>query len=110
MPMKPLQHRPKFQPVRTENRGSAASRGYDRTWQEFRRIFLLQHATCFFANDPRHAHECTLAATVVDHITPLTRGGARLDPNNCRACCRTAHDRITQNFVATGVNELPEKK
>lgn len=34
---------------------------------------------------------CTLLATEVDHIIPLTNGGARFDPSNLRAVCATCH-------------------
>ena len=31
---------------------------------------------------------CTVQADSVDHIVPLSEGGARLDPRNLRASCR----------------------
>ena len=34
---------------------------------------------------------CTGTATHVDHIVPLSRGGARFDPSNLRAACQTCN-------------------
>jgi len=31
---------------------------------------------------------CTVAATHIDHIVPVSQGGAWFDPNNLRASCR----------------------
>lgn len=33
---------------------------------------------------------CTRTAEEVDHIIPISQGGNRYDPNNCRAVCRQA--------------------
>ncbi|HEV2294075.1 MAG TPA: HNH endonuclease signature motif containing protein [Tepidisphaeraceae bacterium] len=111
MPTRPPQHRPAFQPSRTVDqlRGSAAVRGYDATWRKFRLAFLQRHPVCCFAEDQRHRGECTLAATIVDHITPLNEGGARLDERNCRSVCRRAHEILTNNYTKTGANELPAR-
>lgn len=32
---------------------------------------------------------------IVDHITPLTAGGARLDPANLQTLCQPCHNRKT---------------
>lgn len=116
MPTRPQTHFQKYLkarlPTRTsdERRGSAAERGYDYDWQQFREQFLREHPVCCFAEHPRHRHECTIAASVVDHIKPLSQGGARLDPSNCRAVCRRAHEVITENLKRTGRNELPPRE
>jgi 5-methylcytosine-specific restriction endonuclease McrA len=36
---------------------------------------------------------CTRYATQVDHIVARADGGARLDPNNCRAACAACNGR-----------------
>jgi 5-methylcytosine-specific restriction endonuclease McrA len=36
---------------------------------------------------------CTATATQVDHITPLSRGGDKYDPANCRASCASCNQR-----------------
>ena len=109
MPMKPPTFRPKHQPKRVELRGTAAERGYDAAWRRFRLWFLSQpgNQVCCFRDDPRHKHECSLAATIVDHKTPLNHGGERLDATNCRPVCSIAHQRLTDNLKKCGVNELP---
>ena len=35
---------------------------------------------------------CTTKATCVDHIVPVERGGARLDPTNLQAACRPCNE------------------
>src|SRR5688572_8571010 len=39
---------------------------------------------------------CKGHATTVDHIVPLSRGGARLDPANLRAACASCQTWCTQ--------------
>lgn len=34
-------------------------------------------------------------ATEVDHVVPIRRGGARLDPANLQALCKRCHSRKT---------------
>ena len=34
---------------------------------------------------------CTVQATQVDHIRPMSAGGAKYDPSNLRAACRTCN-------------------
>ncbi|MGI8624193.1 MAG: HNH endonuclease [Solirubrobacteraceae bacterium] len=36
---------------------------------------------------------CTWVATVVDHVVPVARGGAALDPANLRAACSSCNAR-----------------
>lgn len=36
-------------------------------------------------------------ATDVDHIVPISQGGAKLDPANFRALCRSCHSYVTQH-------------
>ncbi len=64
-------------------RPSRQARGYDADWERVRLQVL-----------DRDDHRCRIglpgcrgAATTVDHIIPLVRGGARLDPANLRAAC-----------------------
>lgn len=73
-------------------RGSAASRGYDRSWQRASKAYLREHAFCVECQR-RGAFE---AATVVDHIIPH-RGDPTLfwDQSNWQGLCKTHHDRKT---------------
>lgn len=70
-----------------QHRGSAAERGYDHHWTKLRNAFIKVNPLC--------AHcliqdRVTLAAEI-DHIRPLAQGGARLDPDNLQALCRSCH-------------------
>lgn len=61
--------------------------GSDTRWRTFRQWLLdtWQEAgrTSCEIRDPG----CTVAVEQVDHIVPLSRGGAKYDPANCRPAC-----------------------
>lgn len=73
--------------VADERRGTAAERGYDRTWQKFREAYIAEHPLCMDCLD-RGIIEPT---TDVHHIRKLRDGGERLDAANCRALCHRCH-------------------
>jgi len=57
--------------------------GSDARWRRFRLTILERDRwSCTLA-----LPGCTTRATQVDHIVPLSRGGAKYDPGNCRAAC-----------------------
>jgi 5-methylcytosine-specific restriction enzyme A len=66
-------------------RGTAAQRGYDSDWRKVRAAVLNR--------DGWVCHYCGAPAITVDHVVPLARGGARLDPHNLVACCRSCNAR-----------------
>lgn len=73
-----------------EQRGSAASRGYDRRWRAKRLAYLRKHPLCV---------ECagaglTVAATDVDHIIAKRDGGTD-DEGNLQALCHAHHSKKT---------------
>ena len=72
--------------------GSATARGYDARWQRLRLVVLDR--------DGRRCRWCTGPADTVDHVVALADGGARLDPANLVACCRSCNSRRGQ-LVAT---------
>jgi 5-methylcytosine-specific restriction protein A len=41
-------------------------------------------------------------ARVVDHITPIKKGGARLDPANFQSLCNPCHGKKTAQDVVEG--------
>lgn len=58
--------------------------GSDTRWRTFRVSVLDRDKwVCTLRLDV-----CTTQATCVDHIQPLSRGGAKYDMGNCRAACR----------------------
>ena len=60
------------------------ARPYDHNWAKVRRFVLdRDHHQCRVC-----LSGCTGTATHVDHIMPLSEGGARLDPINLRASCQ----------------------
>jgi 5-methylcytosine-specific restriction protein A len=73
-----------------KSRGSAASQGYDGTWQKVRAMYLARHPLC---EDCRGEGRVT-RASLVHHVKELTKGGARLDGSNMRALCNDCHERI----------------
>ena len=72
-------------------RVSAAKRGYDRQWRKVRRIVLEREPLCRFCYEKGEV----VPATEVDHIKPISQGGARLDPDNLRSLCKSCHSSHT---------------
>lgn len=71
--------------ARDAARGSSSERGYDAEWQRVRKLVLARDGYECQLRGPR----CTRVADTVDHIIPLSAGGARLDPANLQGACRT---------------------
>ena len=70
-----------------QRRPSTHSRGYDWDWRRLRAVFLRNHPVCEIR------HYCRgEPATDVDHIVPISQGGARLDETNLQAACRRCHN------------------
>lgn len=97
MPSRPPQHRPRAgkrtaPQIYDRWRGSAASRGYDRTWRRLREAHLDAHPLCV---DCERAGQVT-AATEVDHIIRIeVRPDLRLDPENLQSLCKPHHSAKT---------------
>lgn len=67
---------------------------YSGPWQRLRKQILNRDQYLCQIQAPR----CTTHATHVDHIQPVTDGGAWWDPNNLRAACKNCNlGRNTQN-------------
>jgi 5-methylcytosine-specific restriction protein A len=82
----PCPCRPK-QAAHDRERGSAATRGYGRRWQAFRKRFLNRNPLC----------ECGQLATEVHHLKPR-KDFPQLAyvMSNCRAMCKSCHSRETR--------------
>ncbi len=65
---------------------TAPQRKAGRAWRTLRDSMLKGNPYCAIRG-PR----CTVVATTVDHIVPVTMGGAELDPANCRPACARCH-------------------
>jgi len=70
------------------SRGSSTARGYDRTWQKFRLMYLRRHTIC------EASEGCERPATEPHHIVRLQDGGARLSEDNLQALCHSHHSRL----------------
>ena len=79
---------PECERVRNQARGNSNSRGYDSEWKRFRVVFLRKNPVCC-------VDSCSEPATDVDHVRPLSEGGAKLDENNLRAMCHPHHSQRT---------------
>ena len=81
----------------TENRESAAKRGYGRRWQKYRERYLREHPLCVMHQQQGH----TVAADVVDHIVPH-KGDPRLfwDASNLWCVCGDCHRTVCQRIEA----------
>lgn len=99
MPIKAPTLRKATRPRERDVRPSAAARGYDRDWREFRRWYAGQVApVCVRCN---RAEESALMH--LDHIKPLSQGGERLDPDNAQWLCRECHSRKTMTEDAKSI-------
>lgn len=78
-----------------ENRGSAASRGYDSRWRRYRLAFLASNPLCV---------HCRVSGRVepgvhVDHKIPSVPGEPGWwDPENHQALCHACHARKTIRY------------
>lgn len=67
-----------------DRRPGASRRGYDRHWRGLRVWFLHRHPLCQWPG-------CRMPASNVDHIVPLSKGGAKSDPDNLQSLCHKHH-------------------
>ena len=66
------------------SRRHSAAGSEQRRWQRVRLTILRR--------DGYRCRTCGLAGRLeVDHVQPLHKGGARFDPENLAACCRSCH-------------------
>lgn len=77
---------PKCQRAYDQQRGSAASRGYDAAWRKRRARYLLDHPLCESCRSNPSKH--------VDHRLAKRRGGADHE-SNFEALCHSCHSRKT---------------
>ena len=68
---------------RVKVEGTASERGYDWAWSKVSKYVRTSEPIC------RHCKNAL--ATMVDHITPLKQGGARLALNNLQPLCHSCH-------------------
>ncbi|HZK89764.1 MAG TPA: HNH endonuclease signature motif containing protein [Stellaceae bacterium] len=85
----PIHRQPGWRPRGYDiQRGSAASRGYDRAWTKVRNAFIKAHPLCQHCE----AKGLVVAASEVDHVIPIpVDPSRRLDPTNLSAICRSCH-------------------
>lgn len=69
-------------------RGNARQRGYDWQWQKVRDMHIRNEPQCRRCNSTGGPGPGGL---VVDHIVPLSEGGARLDDDNLQTLCARCH-------------------
>jgi 5-methylcytosine-specific restriction protein A len=93
MPWKAPRHRPVNH--RKEPRPTAHQRGYDRQHRKMREQELAEQPLCVYCL----AQGLIVAAEEIDHVVPVSRGGATHDPENrvpaCRACNQAKKAKLT---------------
>lgn len=93
------EHEKAHRQVQDERRGTAYSRGYDRTWRKAREMYLAEHPLCVMCEAEGRVN----AASVVDHIVSISDAPhLRLDTNNFRSLCKRHHDQRTAREQAWG--------
>lgn len=89
---RPPQITPQHRQVIERERGSASSRGYDRTWQRLRLAVLAEEPLCRFC----YAAGQVTPAREVDHIETIRdRPDLRLVRSNLRPLCTPCHSART---------------
>ena len=94
---------PPMSKVRTRRydacRGSARQRGYTRTWEKARHLFLMERPWCRMCMQ----EDKITSATVVDHIVPH-RGDPGLfwSPDNWQSLCQHHHNSEKQRLERLG--------
>jgi 5-methylcytosine-specific restriction protein A len=84
--------------ARKDYRPSAAKRGYNFKWQEFRKKYLARNPNCVVVG-------CERQATDVDHIDNLGPLGPRgYDPSNLQALCHQHHSAKTAATTWAALN------
>ena len=66
-------------------RPSAHDRGYDSTWNKFRKYYLRKHPIC---------DKCRSLAQIPHHIISLKDGGSKYNEDNIMPLCRRCHNII----------------
>lgn len=71
----------------TDFRPPSHRRGYDADWHKLRNWYIARHPLCAHCD----TRGITAPADMVDHIQPLSTGGARLDQRNLQSLCSPCH-------------------
>ncbi len=88
MPTAALRLGSSHQQARSDRR-NRHERGYDVLWEKLRAWFVVQPGNQLCRRCA--ARGVTTAVQEVDHVIPINRGGARLDPANLQSLCRSCH-------------------
>ncbi|MBK9272934.1 MAG: HNH endonuclease [Flavobacteriales bacterium] len=81
-------------PTSSDERGSAASRGYGARWRRLRRMILSRSPLCADPFGDHAAAGRVELATDVDHIVPRRDGGSD-HAANLQTLCHSCHSRKT---------------
>lgn len=79
------------------DRGSPASRGYDRRWQKLRAAHLARQPACVACGSTDRLE--------VHHIVPVAEGGGMLDARNLETRCLRCHSRVTAERRGSNFSE-----
>ncbi len=77
-------------PAWTSETNDYTGSGSTRRWRETRAAKLFADPVCEWTEDG-HRRRCGRLADEVDHITPVSKGGDRYDPDNLQSLCQQHH-------------------
>ena len=94
MPNLPKSSRPAYLPDITQERKATSDQRlyHSERWQSVRWNQILRVPYCEVHQSAGVLVDCTQNAPV-DHIVPITAGGAELDERNLMTLCKSCHDR-----------------
>lgn len=76
-------HRKERRRQKERYRDNARERGYDAQWDKVSKMYRQDHPLC---------EKCGVSLSQeVDHIVPLSKGGAKYDHDNLQALCKPCH-------------------
>lgn len=97
---------PRHQPIKhkKEPRPTAHQRGYDRQHRKMRERELAEQPLCVYCL----AQGLVVAAEEIDHVVPVSKGGATHDPENRMPACRKCNNAKKAKTLPPGVLEAAQ--
>jgi 5-methylcytosine-specific restriction protein A len=86
-------------PDSSDTRDSSSKRGYDRTWEKVRRVYLANKPVCEICGEYRNLE--------VHHIKPIKQGGERLSLSNLKTLCHDCHNKTHHRYIKSKDKAAP---
>ena len=100
MPSKPTKIQRAYMPVvKPFERANSNYSFYNSwAWRKVSKLFLLENPLCLHCQ----AIGIDTPAKVTDHITPINKGGDKLEQNNFQPLCESCHNKKSSSEASRG--------